>query len=58
MPGLLDAAIAKLPALLGGYLPELDPPALRALIGAPALGADAGPLGAIALAIAAAVHPG
>ena len=54
VPGLLDAAIAKLPALLGGYLPELDPPALRALIGPPALGAEAGPLGAIALAIAAA----
>ena len=54
VPGLLDAAIAKLPALLGGYLPELDPPALRALIGPPALGAVAGPLGAIALAIAAA----
>ena len=55
--GLLDGAIAKLPALLGGYLPELNPPALNALIGPPALGADAGPLGAIALAIAAA-HPG
>ena len=61
VPGLLDAAIAKLPALLGGYLPELDPPALHALIGPPALGAEAGPLGAIALAIAAAgsaAHPG
>ena len=51
VPGLLDAAIARLPALLGGYLTELDP---RALIGPPALGANAGPLGAIALAIAAA----
>ena len=58
VPGLLDAAIAKLPALLGGYLPELDPPALRALIGPPALGADAGPLGAIALAMEAAADPG
>ena len=51
VPGLLDAAIAKLPGLLGGYLPEFDP---HALIGPPALGAKAGPLGAIALAIAAA----
>ena len=51
VPGLLDAAVAKLPALLGGYLPEFDP---QALIGPPALGAEAGPLGAIALAIAAA----
>ena len=53
VPGLLDAAIAKLPALLGGYLPELDLSALGAMIGPPALGADAGPLGAIALAISA-----
>ena len=51
VPGLLDAAIAKLPALLGGYLPEFDP---HALIAPPALGAEAGPLGAIALALAAA----
>lgn len=51
VPGLIDAAIAKLPALLGSYLPHFDP---RELIGPPALGADAGPLGAIALALAAA----
>ena len=50
VPGLLDAAISRLPALLGGYLPELGPGALRAMIGPPALGSDAGPLGAIALA--------
>lgn len=50
VPGLLDAAIAKVPAILNGYLPELDPGALRTLIAPPALGADAGPLGAIALA--------
>lgn len=54
VPGLLDAAIAKLPAIINGYLPELDPPALHAMIGPPALGADAGPLGAIALALDAA----
>ena len=50
VPGLLDAAVAKLPAVLAGYLPELDPGAWQALIGPPALGVEAGPLGAIALA--------
>lgn len=50
LPGMLDAAIAKLPAILGGYLPQLDAAALCAMIGPPGLGADAGPLGAIALA--------
>lgn len=50
VPGLLDAAVAKLPALLAGYLPELDLEALQAMIAPPALGAEAGPLGAIALA--------
>ncbi|QGN54424.1 ROK family protein [Novosphingobium sp. Gsoil 351] len=54
VPGLLDGAIARLPAILAGYLPELDLSALRMMIGPPALGADAGPLGAIALAIDAA----
>ena len=51
VPGLLDAAIGRLPALINGYLPELDLRALRAMIGPPLLGNDAGPLGAIALAI-------
>ena len=54
VPGLLDRAIARLPAIIAGYLPELDLAALRAMIGPPALGADAGPLGAIALAFDAA----
>ena len=54
VPGLLDGAIARLPAMIAGYLPEFDPPALHAMIGPPALGADAGPLGAIALAMDAA----
>ena len=54
VPGLLDAAIAKLPVLLAGYLPELDLGALHAMIGPPALGAEAGPLGTIALALDAA----
>ena len=54
VPGLLDRAIARLPAIIAGYLPELDLPALHAMIGQPALGPDAGPLGAIALALDAA----
>ena len=57
VPGLLDGAIARLPAIIAGYLPELDPPALRAMIAPPALGAEAGPLGAIALAMDAAGIP-
>lgn len=39
---------------LGGYLPFFDGRSAEAIIRAPALGADAGPLGAIALARAAA----
>ena len=57
VPGLLDGAIARLPAIIAGYLPELDAPALRAMIAPPALGAEAGPLGAIALAMGAAGIP-
>lgn len=54
VPGLLDAAIAKVPAILGGYLPQLDAAAISIMIGPPGLGTDAGPLGAIALAHSAA----
>lgn len=50
VPGLREGAIARLPAILGGYLPQLDADALDAMIAAPQFGADAGPLGAIALA--------
>lgn len=50
VPGLLEAAIARIPSILGGYLPQLDETALHAMIAPPRLGADAGPLGAIALA--------
>ena len=39
-----------MPAILGGYYPDLDAAALAAIVTAPALGADAGPLGSIALA--------
>ena len=49
-PHLLAQALAEVPALLGGYYPDLDETALATLVTAPALGADAGPLGAIALA--------
>ena len=61
VPGLLDAAIAQVPAILGGYLPQLDDAGLRAMIVPPQLGSDAGPLGAIALAqsgVADGVHGG
>jgi fructokinase len=48
--GLLERAVAKVPAILNGYLPQLDAATLRAMIAPPQLGADAGPLGAITLA--------
>ena len=54
VPGLLDAAISGIPAIVGGYLPHLDPAGLRASIRQAGLGTDAGPLGAIALAASAA----
>lgn len=47
---LLQAAVERLPALLAGYYPDLDHAALSRLVTAPDLGAEAGPLGAIALA--------
>lgn len=49
-PHLLARALAQVPAILGGYYPDLDPAALAAIVTAPALGVDAGPLGSIALA--------
>ena len=49
-PHLVARALADVPAALGGYLPDLDPAALATLVTSPGLGADAGPLGAIALA--------
>ena len=58
VPGLLDAALARVPDLLGGYLPELDSHALQAMIEPPLLGAEAGPLGAVALAQSAASAKG
>ena len=54
VPHLLPRALTEVPGILGGYYPDLDAAALAAIVTAPALGADAGPLGAIALALAAA----
>lgn len=58
VPGLLDAAIAKVPAILGGYFPRMDASTLQGMIAPPQLGSDAGPLGAIALAQAIATDAG
>lgn len=49
-PHLLTQALAEVPAVLAGYYPDLDAAALAGIVTAPALGADAGPLGSIALA--------
>jgi fructokinase len=48
-PFLLPKAGARAAALLGGYLGELDDAAMARLVVPPALGADAGPLGAIVI---------
>ena len=52
-PALLERARALLVERQVEYLPFLDPLTAQALLGAPALGEQAGPLGAIALAMAA-----
>ncbi|WP_404480243.1 ROK family protein [Novosphingobium sp. BL-52-GroH] len=49
-PHLLPMAIARVPALLGGYLRECTRERLARLIVAPLLGDDAGPMGALVLA--------
>ena len=49
-PQLLPAAIALLPSLLGGYLPDLDAATLADTVRIAGLGERAGPLGAVALA--------
>ena len=54
VPHLLPAAIARVPALLCGYLPGLDEGTLAATIRPAGLGEQAGPWGAIALALDAA----
>ncbi|QJQ32879.1 ROK family protein [Sphingomonas lacunae] len=48
---MLDRARDRLPALLGGYYPDLDDRALAQMISQPALGERAGPLGAIAVGL-------
>ena len=56
-PHLLARALQQVPAILGGYYPDLDAATLAAIVTPPALGADAGPLGSIALAMdAGSVH--
>jgi fructokinase len=53
LPQVREGAMALLPELLGGYYPDLDTAALAAMIGPPALGELAGPLGAIAVGLRA-----
>jgi fructokinase len=55
-PGLLEGALRRLPALIGGYLPDLDEARLRMIVRQAGLGADAGPLGAIAVGLRALVR--
>lgn len=52
---LLDTVRAKVVAQLGGYLPFVDADSIAAIVRPPALGDQAGPLGAIALAMDALV---
>ena len=53
----LDRVRARTREALGAYLPDLTATALRSRIRRPALGANAGPLGAIALGLAALRRP-
>jgi len=53
-PALLDRARALLVERQGAYLPFLDADGARTMLRAPELGSQAGPLGAIALAMVAA----
>lgn len=52
-PHLLDTARACIPAILAGYLTDIDTARLDDMIRAPALGDRAGPAGALALAVRA-----
>jgi fructokinase len=52
-PLLMTAVRARVVAQLGAYLPFLTQESAQSIIAAPALGADAGPLGAVALALQA-----
>lgn len=53
LPHVQARAMALLPELLGGYYPDLDARALADVIGPPALGDRAGPLGAVAVGLQA-----
>ncbi|WP_198147408.1 ROK family protein [Sphingobium chungbukense] len=50
-PDLLDRVRKKVVAQLGGYLPYVDDDSIERIVGAPLLGDQAGPLGAVALAM-------
>ena len=50
VPWLLPMAVDRMPMMLGDYYPDLTVDALRAMVVSAALGDEAGPLGAIALA--------
>lgn len=49
-PALIASALSRVPAELGGYLGDLDLATLKTIVTPPALGSDAGPLGAVRLA--------
>lgn len=49
-PHLIERARNRLPAILAGYLPDLDIAAIETMICLPALGANAGPVGSLLLA--------
>ena len=50
-PRLIPMVRAKLLGVLGGYLPFVDEASVKRIVGAPVLGDQAGPLGAVALAL-------
>lgn len=50
-PALLPRIRTRTQSLLGGYVADLDAEALGRMIVSPFLGANAGPLGAVALAL-------
>jgi hypothetical protein len=52
-PWIIERVPSAIVPLLGGYYPELDASALARMITLPGLGVAAGPLGAIAVGLAA-----
>ncbi|KHK93315.1 ROK family protein [Novosphingobium malaysiense] len=55
-PHLLPAALCRLPEILGGYLRDFTPEVLAGMITPPAMGDNAGPMGALILAERAAAE--